>query len=325
MKSEEIFKKIKKVMDPHVPKVTRDQTVEQVKIALKKYSNLCESIDYIYVVEKGNKLIGVFSIKDIFRLPSKTKVSEFMLAKVVSISPETNYKTLAHLALRYRIKSVPVTEAGALIGIIQPKEVFQILNKTLRAETFALAGIHKAHLEYENAEKIPLYKSVSHRIPWLIFGLLGIMVTAYFIGTFEKILEHYIILAFFVPAIVYMSDALGTQIQTIFIRDLAVMGKELKVKNYLLKQGLVSLVMSAIISILMFVVIALFWQQNYLALVISIAAFSTLIITSLTAFLITLGIERLGGDPAIGGGPFATVVSDATSIIVYFLVATAML
>lgn len=320
-----LSKPIKNIMQSEVPKVTKDKTVEEVRTILKEYSKTCESIDYIYVVEKNNRLIGVFSIKELFRSQPKTKVEKFMQTKVISVSPSTTNKALSHLALKHRIKSIPVIESEKLIGVIPPKEVFQILNKTLREETFTFAGIHKSHLEYENAAEIPLYKSVFHRIPWLIFGLIGIMITAYFIGTFEKILEKHIILAFFVPAIVYMSDALGTQIQTIFIRDLAVMGNELKMRKYLIKHGITNIVISTIISILMFATISLFWNQKYLALVISISAFSTLIITGFTAITITWGIKKLGGDPAIGGGPFATVVSDATSIIIYFLVATAML
>lgn len=321
----EVFNHIKKVMRTSVPKVTKDKTISEVIEILKKESKICESIDYIYVVEKGNKLIGVFSVKDIFRLPKTTKVESFMLKEVIHISPSADYKIISRLTLRHGIKALPVVKNSKLIGVIPPKEVLQILNKVVRREIFNIAGIHNSHLDYEHTQQVPIYKSISHRIPWLIIGLLGIMATAKFMGAFENILEKYLILAFFVPTIIYISGALANQIQTIFTRDLAVIGDKLNIKKYILKQGAINIIMALAISIIVFTLITLFWNERYLALVISISALTSLIVTSFASFLITLGIEKFGGDPALGAGPFATVVSDATSIIIYFAVATAML
>jgi magnesium transporter len=323
--TEDIFKHIKKEIRAQVPKVTKEKTISEVIEILKKESKLCESIDYIYVVEKDDNLIGVFSIKDLFRLPKKTKVENFMSKEVIHISPSADYKLILRLALRHEIKALPVVKDNKLIGVIPPKEITQIINKTLRAESFSFAGIHKSHLDYKNTEQIPMYKSITHRMPWLIIGLIGIMTTATFLGSFEGILKKYLILTFFIPTIVYVSGALANQIQTIFTRDLAVTGDKLNIKKYLLKQGTINLFISLIMSILVFIIITLFWNQKYLALVISISSLSALIITSIFSFVITLSIEKFGGDPALGAGPFATVVSDTTSIIIYFAVATAML
>jgi magnesium transporter len=316
---------INRVIKIKVPKVTKEKTVSQVIEFLKKESKYFEAIDYIYVIEKSNQLIGVFSVKDLFKFSKETKVESFMKKEIISISPSADHKLISRLILRHGIKSLPVVNKNKLIGVIPPKEITQILNRSLKEDILHLAGIHRSHSQYENTLEIPIRKSLLHRAPWLIVGLVGIILTAAYINIFEKILEKYIILAFFIPAIVYISDALGTQIQTLFIRDLAVMGKELKLHKYIVKQGFISLSISLIMSVLMFLGIISFWGQSYTAIVISIAAFSSLMVTSFTAFLITLIIERSGGDPALGGGPLATVISDATSIIIYFLIATIML
>ena len=323
--NKEIFKHIKKEIRTKFPKVTKEMSVGQTIEILKKQSRDCESIDYIYVVDKSEKLIGVFSIKDLFRFSKNTKIEKFMIKDVIHISSSANYKLISRLTLRHGIKALPVIENNKLIGVIPPKEVLKILNQVVRKEIFDIAGIHKSHLDYEHTQQVPLYKNIVHRIPWLIIGLMGIMVTASFLGSFEKILDEYIILAFFIPTIVYISGALANQIQTIFTRDLAVIGDKINIKRYLVKQGIVNIIMSLIISIVLFFLISIFWSQKYLALVISISALSALMVTSIASFLITFSIEKLGGDPALGAGPFATVVSDATSIIIYFAVATAML
>ena len=49
---------------------------------------------------------------------------------------------------------------------------------------------------------------------WLLVGLAGAMLAADIVGTFEAQLHVNILLAFFVPGIVYLADAVGTQTGT---------------------------------------------------------------------------------------------------------------
>ncbi len=324
MQKEKVFCESCEVMCP-APSILKNATIKETINMLKKQSKTYESIDYIYVTEEDRTLIGVFSIKELFKHSSEIKIIRIMTSKVFSISSKSTSEHIADLSLKYGIKSIPITENGKLIGMIPPKNVTHMINKSLRKDIFHFAGIHHSHLEYENTLKVPLGKSVWHRVPWLVIGLIGIMLTAAFIDTFESILSKHIILAFFIPAIVYISDALGTQIQTLFIRDLAVMGEKLKVGKYLMKQILISLIIAIILSSLIFLGISIFWKEQQIGWVISIAAFSSLIIATLTSIGITYILKRMSKDPALGGGPFATVISDATSIIVYFLITSAML
>ena len=148
---------------------------------------------------------------------------------------------------------------------------------------------------------------------------------ALYIGLFEETLAQYLIIASFIPVIVYVSGALGTQLQTVFVRDLAILGKEINLKKYLLRQIMISSLIAITISILTFFGISLFWKLPYIGFVISLAVFLSLIITSLTAFLITLAIKKFRFDPAIGSGPIATIISDISSVIIYFIVVISLL
>jgi membrane protease YdiL (CAAX protease family) len=57
-----------------------------------------------------------------------------------------------------------------------------------------------------------------HRLPWLLLGLAGAVASADLVGSFEGQLERNVILAFFIPGIVYMADAVGTQTETLVVR-----------------------------------------------------------------------------------------------------------
>ncbi len=302
-----------------------DDSIKNVLDKLRLIAKKLNNVDYIYINDNNGLLVGVASIKELFLQPKNKKLKEIMNTKVVHISPNTELEKAANVAFMHSIKAVPVVENGKLLGILNAHEVHYILNKALKEDILHFAGIHKSHLEYENTLEVPLLKTVEHRIPWLIIGFIGILITAGIINIFESILNKYIILAFFIPAIVYMSSALGTQHQTLFIRDLAVMGKELKIGLYFSRQMFISLIIGSAIGLLTFLAVSMIWKQQFIAFVIALSIFIAIIITSFTSLVVTIIIKKFKMDPALGSGPFATVVSDLTSIVIYFLIAMLLL
>jgi len=68
----------------------------------------------------------------------------------------------------------------------------------------------------------PVERRFQHRLPWLLVGLAGALLAADFVGRFEGHLQETVMLAFFIPGIVYLADAVGTQTETIVVRGLSV-------------------------------------------------------------------------------------------------------
>lgn len=282
-------------------------------------------IDYIYVVNSARKLVGVLSMRDIFSHAKKTDVKTVMKREIITVAPETHRERVAQLALYHHLRAIPVVKNQKLEGVILTNTLLQMINRALRENLLTFSGVHKAHLEYDDTMHVPLLESFLHRAPWLIVGLVGVLFAAGIIDQFASILNKHLILAFFIPAIVYMSDALGTQNQTLLIRDLAVMGKDLKLAPYFAKTMVIALAISALIGTLVYAMTAIFWGETGTAFVIALAMFATLLISGATSILTTLLFRKLGQDPALGSGPFATIVSDVTSIIVYFVIVSALL
>ena len=80
-----------------------------------------------------------------------------------------------------------------------------------------LASSGRARLAAEE----PVSRRLLHRLPWLLVGLVGAMASAMIVGAFEAQLDEVVLLAFFVPAVVYMADAVGTQTETLLIRGMS--------------------------------------------------------------------------------------------------------
>ena len=302
-----------------------NKTIKQVINHFSKTKVKYEFMDYGYILNKKKELVGVFSLGDLFRYPQNTSIKKIIVKEPISVHPSSKDEVAAHIALRHKVKALPVVDKGKMLGVIPPKKLLRIMHRSAQEDFLHMAGISKDHLEYEDTMKVPIYKSVWHRAPWLLIGLVGIMIAAGFVGMFEEALEEYMILAFFIPAIVYLADALGSQHVTISVRDLASHRKDMNKIKYFARQSFIAVFLGLIISVATYFTILVFWQEAYVGFVIAIALFLSAMITNLTALITTLTIDKLGKDPAFGSGPFATVVSDVTSIVVYLFVASLML
>lgn len=307
------------------PVVDEKDTVGQAITYIRARSADFQVIDYIYVVNHAKQLVGTLSVRALFIHPDKTIVSHIMKREIVSVSPETRIDAVAKLALQHHLRGIPVLKRKKLEGVILTHEILHIINRSLHEKLLRFSGIHASHLDYDDWMKVPLLESIVHRVPWLLIGLFGVLVAAGVINHFEELLRSNLILTFFIPAILYMSNALGIQNQTLLIRDLATQGKELNILKYATKTILIGGIISAIIGTSVYGIILLLWKLPSAAFVIGLAMAATILITSITSITITLLFHTLKKDPAMGSGPLATILSDVTSILVYFLIVSLLL
>jgi magnesium transporter len=172
----------------------------------------------------------------------------------------------------------------------------------------------------EAAEE-PVSRRLLHRLPWLLIGVVGAMGTALVVAAFEEQLEENVIVAFFVPAIVYMADAVGTQTETVLIRALAA---GVTTRAVITRELLTGAVMGAVIGAAFFAFVAIGWGDVNVATAVGLALLASCSIATLVAMILPSIFQRLGKDPAFGSGPLATVIQDLLSILVYFAVVVAI-
>jgi magnesium transporter len=163
---------------------------------------------------------------------------------------------------------------------------------------------------------------LAHRLPWLALGLLGAMLAAGLVSAFEDALRENVLLAFFVPAVVYMADAVGTQTETVVIRAIAV---GVPLRAIAARELASGLVIGCVLGLAFFVFADAVWGDRRVALAVAVALLLSASIATLVAMAIPSALDRLGLDPAFGAGPMATVIQDLLSIAVYFVAASALL
>ncbi|OGE75537.1 MAG: hypothetical protein A3C85_03585 [Candidatus Doudnabacteria bacterium RIFCSPHIGHO2_02_FULL_48_21] len=172
----------------------------------------------------------------------------------------------------------------------------------------------------EDDLKEPVGHLVEHRLPWLILGLLGGLVTSVIVSEFEQILAADVRLAFFIPIIVYMSDAVGTQTETIFVRHLKQTGKGFW--RYLAKETLLGLSVGLIFGIIIGSFAAYWLSSAAIGLTVGLAMFINVALAPILATCVPELLYKEHTDPALGAGPLATIIQDLISLLIYFFVAS---
>ena len=183
---------------------------------------------------------------------------------------------------------------------------------------------HKAmgHLAREHITDIvnfSISKLIKLRLPWLVLGLVGGMFATEIVKFFEDTLQRKLTLAFFIPVIAYMSDAVGTQTETLFIRALSI--EKINIRKYLIKEVSIGLVMGIFMGLMMYAYAAFAFDDLSVAAIVGLAMIINATIAVLIATHVPLLLRKFGVDPAVGAGPFTTIVQDILSLLVYFAVA----
>jgi len=312
-----------KRMVANVPTARPGERISDVKKMLFEEMKELETINYIYVIDKERKLVGIFSIKEVFRKPEETRVSEVMQTEIIKAHPYTDQERVAILALTHNLKSIPVVDKDShFLGVVPSDIILNILHSENVEDFLKSAGIHSPLAKTLRGSPVFLAKA---RTPWLILGLFGGIFAAEIVEFFETTLKAHFILAAFIPLIVYMSGAVGAQTETLFIRSLA-LNTQFGVKKYLFRDIKVGFLMALVLGTLLSF-LSIFWLNSpyYIGLILGVSLFLAILMAILIGIFIPFLLQKLKRDPAIGSGPFGTIIRDILSLIIYFSVASLML
>lgn len=163
------------------------------------------------------------------------------------------------------------------------------------------------------------------RLPVLILGLLGGIATSVVVSRFEKVLAENVAIAFFVPLMVYISDAIATQTEAIYIRNLRYSQKRSIFWQYFYKELTLGVIVGIIFGLIS-AVTTYFWLHDIrISATIGVAMALSIACAPIVALTTTTVMFRLHEDPAVGAGPFATLLGDVVTLLIYFAVASLIL
>lgn len=204
------------------------------------------------------------------------------------------------------------------MGVVPSRALIAILRKEHIEDLNRLVGIGNETSQARQALEAPPTKRAIDRLPWLLVGLLGSVLATFVVSRFETTLAHQVSIAFFVPGIVYLADAIGIQTEAIAVRGISLSHSPLK--RLLAGELKTGLLIGLALAGMSFPLTVLGFSDPKLAFCVAATiAVAGTVATTVGLFLPWM-LHRLGKDPAFGSGPVATIIQDVLSLWIYFII-----
>jgi len=309
------------LMQKELIKVNANWTVSECVEEIRRQAEDVEKVYAVYVVDDEQKLKGIVSLKRIILARKNTKIENIFDEEIVYVETTRPAEEVAEIMQRYDLDAIPVVNTlGRLLGRITIDDVVDFITDKAEEDIQVMAGITG-----EAEEDDSVWDLAKARLPCLIVGVIGSLLAATVIGSFEDEFKKVAALAAFIPIMGSTGGNVGIQTSSLIVQSLAEKsGLTTSLGQRLFKIILVALVNGIIIGSLagLYIYIS---GETQLFFVVCLSLLSVVVLASFTGTVTPLLLDRLGINPAIASGPFITTANDIIGIGTYLMIANLLL
>jgi magnesium transporter len=310
------------LMDFNMVHVREDVTLEVVSRYLRRFDELPDHTDQVFVVDRDDHFKGVLPINLIVVNEPEMVVGVLMLTDTIQLNPDEEADQAAQSFERYDLVSAPVVdEDGKLIGRVTVNVVLDFIRAESDTELLNQAGLREEEDIFAS-----VWKSAQNRWTWLALNLCTAFFASRVIGGFENTIEKFVALATLMPIVAGIAGNSANQTTTIIIRSLALgqisqgNARRLMIKELAIS-GLNGLVWGGIAGLFAYFL----YHSVPLGLVMTSAMLLNLIVGAIVGMTIPLVMQKMGRDPAIGSSVMITAITDSGGFFIFLGLATIFL
>ena len=274
-------------------------------------------ITYVYVVDPGEHLVGIVTMRDLLFSEHGRTLGEVMEREVFALHSAMPLEQAMKQVLDRHYPVYPVIDAeGRLRGLARGQSMFEARAFELSAQPGAMVGVVK-----EERLGTPWARSLKMRHPWLQLNLLTAFLAAAVVGIFQGTLDRLVILALFLPVLAGQSGNTGCQALAVTLRGITL--GELKPgteRSLVVKEaglGLLNGIGVGVMAALGMYVTATGQQQSHpvmLGFVVFLAMIGSCVASGISGAMVPLTLKRFGFDPATASSIFLTTATDVVSM-----------
>jgi magnesium transporter len=306
------------LMAKELVKANLNWNVVQCIDEIRRQAENVQKIYSVYVVDDNDILLGRTSLKRIILAKNKTLIKDIYEPETISVETYMDQEEVVSIMRKYDLDAVPVVNGkGKLVGRITLDDVVDVMAEMAEAERQLMSGISE-----DVEEDDSVWMITRARLPWLIIGLGGGLLGAWFMGLFEEDIVLIPAMAFFIPLITATGGNVGIQSSAIVVQSLAdKSGIEPGNMQRFYKGLLVSFLNAIVLAVLTLIFNLILGQPLKLGFVVSIALFAVVMLASIMGTITPLILDKFGINPALASGPFITTANDLLGLGVYFVIA----
>jgi magnesium transporter len=205
------------LMDTEVITVRPDITVDVVLRYLRRFEEIPEITDNLFVVNRDDTFVGNLPIGLLLTSPPTTRVREVMNTEIRAIPVDLIDTEVSQRFKRHDLVSAPVIDdQNRLVGRITIDDVLDVIVEDADHSLLAMAGLSDTEDTFSS-----IGKTVPRRAVWLGVNLLTALLASTAISLFEQTLDKLVALAILMPIVASMGGVAGSQTLTVVIRGMA--------------------------------------------------------------------------------------------------------
>lgn len=314
-----------RIMTPDFTNVRASMTVADALAKLRRAGPRATRAQTLVlpVTDDQRLLLGVVELADLVTASPTVRIRDLMQPETVSVRVEEDQEHAARLVQEADLIALPVVDReDRLVGVITVDDAMEVVEAEDTEDFSRAGGAEPLEQPYLSAGVFQLARK---RVPWLLMLALAFTLTVLVLQSFENALAALPALAFFIPLLIGTGGNAGAQAATLVVRALAV--GEVRfgdLARIILREMRVGLVLGAILAAVGFPVVALFYSIP-IGAVIAMTLIGVCTWASFTGGMLPLVARRLGIDPAVVSSPLITTLVDAAGLLIYFLIAYAVL
>jgi len=310
------------LMDFDLVSVREDVSLEVVLRYLRRFDELPDHTDQLFVVDREEHLRGVLPLNVLLVNDPDVEVATLMQTDALTLQASEDAGHAAQAFERYDLVSAPVLDdAGKLVGRVTVNAVIDHIREEAEAEQLAQAG-----LKEEEDVFASIWDSVKNRWQWLAINLVTAFIASRVIGAFEGSIEKLVALAALMPIVAGIGGNSGNQTITMIVRAIALgqVGEDSE-RRLLRKEVGVALLNGLIWGSLLGLLAWWLYRDIRLGLVMTSAMTLNLVVAAFVGVAIPMTLRKLGRDPAMGSSVMITAVTDSGGFFIFLGLATLFL
>src|SRR5512135_357021 len=205
------------LMDFEMVTIREDVTLEVVLRYLRRFDELPNHTDQVFVVDRHEVLKGALPLDRLLLNEPDTEVRKVMRTDLLTLSPLDEAGEAAQAFERYNLVSAPVVdERGRLVGRLTVDEVVDVIREEGEEAALAQAGLREDEDIFAS-----VWQSAHNRWLWLAGNLWTAFFASRVISAFEGTIERVVALAALMPIVAGIAGNSGNQTLTLLVRSLA--------------------------------------------------------------------------------------------------------
>ena len=320
------------IMNMEFLSLKKDMTVEDAFKRIRRIGGELETINILYVTDPTRHLLGVLSVRDLLLAEEDDLIEEIMDPNVVSVNTMDDKEDVAQALSKYDFLAMPVVDKEErLVGIVTVDDAMDVIEEETTEDFEKMAAMLPSDKPYLRTGVLATWKA---RLPWLMVLMLSATFTGMILNHYENALAACLVLNAYIPMLSGTGGNSGTQASTAVIRALSLDEVDFSdVLKVLWKELRVSLLCGVCLAAANFVKMLLVDRlllgndavTPMVCLVVCLTILFVVVFAKCVGCSLPILAEKAGLDPAVMASPFISTVVDATSLLIYFSFASALL